>query len=235
MKNFKIVAEAKSLNKTIECDVSIDKEGNIITQYDWNNVRHPGTKEVMKCLIIPKKEIKRHMGVEINTKTATVPFSKKSIEIWNNIKSQARQIGEDYKKNKSQNFWKKCLRENATLTLSCVEGNTTIFGLPEALKDKNSLLVSHIKKEATKEKTLTTKELVNWIKTLEQKRNNRNDLHKSKLIKKAKKTGSPQILKSVPVEYNSHREHWSEGRYITYIREDGTEFTKEVKAEPDQY
>lgn len=84
------------------------------------------------------------------------------------------------------------------------------------------------------EKYITAKKLQSWIKNLEQKKDTKNSQYRSELAKKAKETGCPQVLSSVDSEkYN--QDHWSQDRYVTYIRANGTTFTKEEKAEPKHY
>jgi len=226
-----IIAKTQA-GKEVICWVEIDEKGEIKTQYPIDyagDVNHIATFAIE----LTKSQIKNLLNIKCPFKTAKVRLE--NTQDWHDIKFESRKIKAEYEKNESQNFWEKCLKEDTILTLSCVEGRNEVFGLPEELKNKNSLLVTHIKNNAKSEKTLTAGELVAWIKTLEQQIANRNDVYKRKLMQKAKETGRPQRLKSVPVEYNSHRAHWSEDRYITYIREDGTEFTEEIKAEPDHY
>lgn len=227
-----IIAKAKS-GKEIACAVEIDEKGNIKTQYPVEFLNRKEKSERGYSILLNKKQAE--ILFNRNCPFETVNILIEDHENWADIKMKAREIKADFEKSESRKFWEKCLRENTTLHLSCVEGRNEISGLPEALKDKNSLLVMHIKKTAKSEKVLTAGELASWIKTLEQQIANKNDAHKLKLMQKAKETGRPQVLKSASVEYNSHREHWSEDRYVTYINEDGTEFTEEVKTEPDHY
>jgi len=229
MKTETLIAETPS-GKQVECWVKINEKGNIKTQYPLNyagSIDHKATYAIE----LTKQQFENLF--EQNCPIEIVRVRVKNTQDWYDIEFKAEQIKEIYEESLSIKSWEKCLQENSLLTLSRHEGFNKVFGLPEALNNKNALLLSQIK--LNEEKKITTKELIAWIKKLEQKKIEKANKNKKALIKKAKETGKPQILNKTHSEYNSHRGHWSEDYIVEYINADGSTFTREEKAEPDHY
>lgn len=63
---MKILAEPRSLNKIIECEVSIDETGEIKTQYPIGRYKIPGKKFLGFCLDLSEKECFALLGVTIS-------------------------------------------------------------------------------------------------------------------------------------------------------------------------
>lgn len=224
-----IIAKTQS-GQEIICAIDIDEKGEIKTQYPVKYTQNSQMGIEGYSIELTKKQAETLLNRKCPVQTVNVML--KNDQDWSDIKEKSEKIWKQYEIRNNKELWEGFLKNNVTLTLTHRAGQNEIFGLPGALQEKKSLLLPYI---LCKTKELTAKDLAAWIKTLEQQRDNRKNAHKRQLMQKAKETGRPQVLESVSVEYNSHREHWSEDRYVTYINEDGTEFTEEVKAEPDHY
>lgn len=242
MEKFKIIAEAKSLDKKIDCNVQITSQGNVITQYSFTTVLHPDTEKPMSCIIISKKEAQTLLGVEIAGDTATIPFQNQSdremIEAKCDEIKKMRQIETT---ERIQENWKRSVERNAIFKLKVwidkSSHQITLIGLPNHLSKKSHFIATKLNKLNPERYRLWEDDKIKiGAKIIQSFFDEIEDSKKAELKKlhqKAIKTGQPQKIKSVPVEWNSHREHYSEDRYVTYIRPDGSTFVQEEKAEPN--
>lgn len=96
---FETYAEAKSLNKTIKCSISVDDEsGEISSQYRLKDATNPKTKQKMRCIVLNEKAVKKLFGVKLTGNTA-VPLNQRD---WKMIKKQSLLFAKENKKRQSE-------------------------------------------------------------------------------------------------------------------------------------
>ncbi len=237
---MKIIAESKSLGKTIECNVEIDKIGHMTTEYPMSFITHHQTNKIVDCIRITKQQALELLNVEIPGE-ANVPLQNQSE--WKTIEKNAAALRDNYRKQQEQadkeNIrakWDKMIADDAILELTAhwnlSTNKVSLRGLPGHLIEKSDFIarkLDHITADETRRiPARQIEEILNAPKQQEKRRI-------EKLHEVAQKTGKPQKNNSISAEWNSHREHWSENRIATYINPDGSTFTREEKAEPDHY
>ncbi len=67
-----ITATNQAGNKTINCDVEILETGEVITEHIVIPNFNPKTTKVIYCLLVSKENIKKMLGVDINTEYANM-------------------------------------------------------------------------------------------------------------------------------------------------------------------
>ena len=100
---MKLIAESAKLNKTIDCKVLIDANGDIETEFPITLVEHPTTKKKVYCVVVPSYKLSQSWGIKINVPEATVPLQDGSE--WEKIKEIALNT---YYKNKEELRLKEC-------------------------------------------------------------------------------------------------------------------------------
>lgn len=241
-----ILAEVKSLNKLIECEISIDETtGHMTTQYPTVSMKHPKTGKYVSGIQLTKEETKTLLGIEIQTELANIPIRDQSA--WRSIEGKVYNIRENYREQREKEDkesklanWEKMLRNNEMFTLTVVWNLTTnkiqLKGLPSHLYNSSDFIARKLDHQRQDDvRDVSAKELDEIVYApARAKEQARKDLIK-KLHEKAIETGRPQVLESVSAEYKCYMDRGSEDRIVTYVNPDGSIVHREEKAEPDHY
>jgi len=158
---------------TIECKVEIDENGELKTQYPVVRARNAKMKINGYSLELTGEQVEEISGKKCPVKKVNVMLLDQSA--WPKMKEKAERI-------KNEKSWAKMLENNEKLELrqgftSC---GSSILGLPEALKDKEKILLKHLTFEWDMKDerfilTITAKELLSAVEKAEGMKNDENE------------------------------------------------------------
>ena len=219
-----VTATAKSLNKTIECEITVDGHGDWDSEYKIDN-----NSKDQYFLVLTPTQVKNELGVKVAKNTnILIDGGKKAF--WDAVKA-AQKITDLIESAKADKEWAAMLKNNETLTLY-QRDHTCIISLPKALTEHTKILKKVLNFTWDHNKdifslTITAKELAQLLEAgnTEKKQTEKNEKAKiTKAQKKANTTGKDQVIYEGSDECDDDSEGCDIDNITGYIRLDGSTY-----------
>lgn len=215
----------------IKCEVEIDENGNIKTEYPIVHAKNSKMGLRGYSIELTDKEVEKICGRKPPVKKINVMLADENA--WTEMKKEAEKIKKEIERAKSIEIWNEMLKRNETLKLwkasaSC--GERMIIGLPDALKDKEALLLKNLEfdwdmKEERFIFMITAQELSNVIEKAEKKDDEAKKQREVKITglkKEARETGKPVELSRWTENCPTPEIDCDIDTVIEYIKSDGS-------------